>query len=272
MNYLQFDFEVRNNEQSEKLVALLSEKGFEGFEEEPTILKAFIAEKDFKEDAFLNVVELFEELVYHKYTVENINWNKQWEEGFQPVLVNDFVGIRATFHAPLEKVLHEIIITPKMSFGTGHHATTFLMIQQMKEIDFVGKAVLDFGTGTGVLAILANKLGASNILAIDYDEWSITNTIENIEQNGSKNIRVAQLSTLPSDVKFDIILANINLNVILTSLKEIVSSSSSGTYILLSGFLLENEKVIVSSLAEAGLQYISTSQRGDWILVRAKLP
>jgi ribosomal protein L11 methyltransferase len=146
------------------------------------------------------------------------------------------------------------------------------MIQQMKEIDFAGKTVLDFGTGTGVLAILANKLGASNVLAIDYDEWSITNTIENIEQNASSNIRVAQLSTLPSDEKFDIILANINLNVILMSLKEIVSSSISGTYVLLSGFLLENENVITSSLAEAGLQYISTSQRGDWILVFAKMP
>jgi ribosomal protein L11 methyltransferase len=122
------------------------------------------------------------------------------------------------------------------------------------------------------VAILANKLGASNVLAIDYDEWSITNTIENIEQNASSNIRVAQLSTLPSDEKFDIILANINLNVILMSLKEIVSSSISGTYVLLSGFLLENENVITSSLAEAGLQYISTSQRGDWILVFAKMP
>jgi ribosomal protein L11 methyltransferase len=159
-----------------------------------------------------------------------------------------------------------------MSFGNGHHATTFLMIQQMKEIDFAGKTVLDFGTGTGVLAILDNKLGASNVLAIDYDEWSITNTIENIEQNACSNIRVLQLSTLPSDEKFDIILANINLNVILNSLKEIVSSSISGTYVLLSGFLLENEMVITSSLVEVGLQYISTSQRGDWILVLAKMP
>ncbi len=272
MNYLQFDFEILDTDQSEKLVALLSEKGFEGFEEEPTILKAFIAEKDFKQDDFLDVIELFEKLVYQKYTVENINWNKKWEEDFQPVLVNDFVGIRATFHAPLEKVLHEIIITPKMSFGTGHHATTFLMIQQMKEIDFVGKTVLDFGTGTGILAILATKLGASNILAIDYDEWSITNTIENIEQNGCSNIRVVQLSTIPSAEKFDIILANINLNVILISLKEIVSSSISGTYILLSGFLLENETAIISSITDNGLEYISTSQRGDWILVLAKMP
>jgi ribosomal protein L11 methyltransferase len=155
--------------------------------------------------------------------------------------VNDFVGIRATFHPPLEKIQHEIIITPKMSFGTGHHATTFMMIQQMKEIDFKGKTVLDFGTGTGVLAILAAKLGAANVYAIDYDEWSITNTIENIQQNGSSNIRVAQLATLPAGEKFDIILANINLNVILDNLKSIVLSSISNTYVLLSGFLLQDE-------------------------------
>lgn len=272
MNYLQFDFEILDTEQSEQLIALLSQQGFEGFEELPPIVKAFIAEKDFKEEEFFEVIELFENLVYQKYTVENINWNKQWEEGFQPVLVNDFVGIRATFHPPLEKVLHEIIITPKMSFGTGHHATTFMMIQQMKEIDFKGKTVLDFGTGTGVLAILAAKLGAADVYAIDYDEWSITNTIENIQQNGSSNIRVAQLATLPAGEKFDIILANINLNVILDNLKSIVLSSISNTYVLLSGFLLQDETELKSSITAAGLQYISTLNRGDWILILAKMP
>ena len=271
MNYLQFDFEVQDDEQLEKLVALLSDQGFEGFEEEPQLLKAFIAEHLFKQAEFTQVIEIFENLAYQKYTVENVNWNKQWEEGFQPVLVDDFVGIRATFHTPMEGVLHEIIITPKMSFGTGHHATTYLMIQQMQRLDFKGKLVLDFGTGTGVLAILASKLGASNVFAIDYDEWSITNTLENIEQNACTNIRIAQMDTLPIEEKFDIILANINLNVILPNLKSIVLDSFSGTSVLLSGFLKENESLVIASLAEAGLQYISTLQRGDWILVQANM-
>ena len=271
MNYLQFDFEVQDDEQLEKLVALLSDQGFEGFEEEPQLLKALIAEHLFKQAEFTQVIEIFENLAYQKYTVENVNWNKQWEEGFQPVLVDDFVVIRATFHTPMEGVLHEIIITPKMSFGTGHHATTYLMIQQMQELDFKGKSVLDFGTGTGVLAILASKLGASNVFAIDYDEWSITNTHENIEQNGCTNIRIAQLDALPIEEKFDIILANINLNVILPNLKSIVLDSFSGTSVLLSGFLKENESLVIASLAEAGLQYISTLQRGDWILVQANM-
>jgi ribosomal protein L11 methyltransferase len=272
MNYLQFDFEVEQGEQQEKLVALLSHQGFEGFEEQAQCLKAFIEQSQFKQDEFSQVIDLFEELVYQRYVVENINWNKQWEEGFQPVQVNDFVGIRATFHAPMSEVVHEIIITPKMSFGTGHHATTFLMIQQMQALDFVGKSVLDFGTGTGVLAILASKLGASDVFAIDYDEWSITNTHENIEQNACSNIRVAQLDAIPEGQKFTVILANINLNVILPNFKSIVSASSSGAYILLSGFLIENERIVIDSLSQAGLEHVTTLQRGGWILVLAKMP
>jgi ribosomal protein L11 methyltransferase len=272
MNYLQFDFEVEPGEEQEKLVALLSEQGFEGFEEEAQCLKAFIDENQFKQEEFSRVIDLFEKMDYQLYIVENINWNKQWEEGFQPVQVNDFVGIRASFHAPLPEVAHEIIITPKMSFGTGHHATTFLMIQQMQELDCKGKSVLDFGTGTGVLAILASKLGASDVFAIDYDEWSIVNTHENIEQNGCSNIRVAQLDTIPADQKFNIILANINLNVILPNFKSMVSASIPGAYILLSGFLIENESLVIESLVQSGLQYVSTLQRGGWILVLAKMP
>lgn len=272
MNYLQFDFEVEQGEQQEKLVALLSHQGFEGFEEETQCLKAFIEESQFKQGEFSQVLDLFDELVYQQYVVENINWNKQWEEGFQPVQVNDFVGIRATFHAPMSGVAHEIIITPKMSFGTGHHATTFLMIQQMQAIDFTGKSVLDFGTGTGVLAILASKLGASDVFAIDYDEWSITNTQENIEQNARYNIRVAQLDSIPEGQKYNVILANINLNVILPCFKSIVSSSFSGTYVLLSGFLIENESLVIDSLGKAGLKHVATVQRGGWILVLATMP
>jgi ribosomal protein L11 methyltransferase len=157
-----------------------------------------------------------------------------------------------------------------MSFGTGHHATTYLMISQMQELDFFGKSVLDFGTGTGVLAILASKLGATKVLAIDYDEWSITNTNENIGQNGCFNIRVEQLDAIPVTEKFDMILANINLNVIISNLSSIVISSLTGATILLSGFLKENETLLVKAVEEAGLQYLSTIQRGDWIVVMAK--
>ena len=121
---------------------------------------------------------------------------QEWESQLQPVTINNFAGIRASFHKPLENVEHEIIITPKMSFGTGHHATTFLMIELMQKINFKNKKVLDFGTGTGILAILAEKLGAASVLAIDYDEWSINNASENIEANNCKRIITEQRNNI----------------------------------------------------------------------------
>ncbi len=272
MNYLQFDFEIESPGQSEKLVALLAEQGFEGFEEEEDSLNAFILENNFNEDDFSRIIDMFDTVSYTKTIMENINWNKKWEEDFKPVIVEDFVAIRAGFHHPINYVAHEIIITPKMSFGTGHHATTYLMIKQMRELDFLGKSVLDFGTGTGILAILASKLGAEKILAIDYDEWSIANTNENIVQNGCSNIRVEQSDKITDTEQFDIILANINLNVITSNLSSIVMSSFAGATILLSGFLKENETDLVKMLEESGLQYLTTMQRGDWIVVMAKKP
>ena len=155
MNYLQFSFETDHQDKIEELIALLNEQGFEGFEEEDKMLKAFIPEEKFNSVEFDKMVELFTSLAYTKSIIENINWNQQWEESFEPVIVNGFVAIRAHFHQPIAGVKYEIVITPKMSFGTGHHATTHMMLQQMEQIDFTGKKVLDFGTGTGVLAILA---------------------------------------------------------------------------------------------------------------------
>ena len=269
MNYLQFDFETEEVDQMDQLVALLNDQGFEGFEEENNCLKAYIAENKFDAPGFSSVLDRFSHISYTQTTVEHINWNKKWEEEFKPVLVDNFVGIRAGFHHPLKNVEHEIIITPKMSFGTGHHATTYLMISQMQSIDFKGKTVLDFGTGTGVLAILAEKSGAEKILAIDYDEWSITNTKENIDANGCFIIDVQTMEAVPA-LKFDIILANINLNVIMGNLNAIKNASNPAATILLSGFLKDNEEVMKSSLHEVGLEYLSTAQKGDWIAILAK--
>lgn len=270
MNYLQFEFETSGREEQEKWVALLAEKGFEGFEEDENILNAFIPEHLFNDIEFLQVIDRFENVRYIKTIVENINWNKKWEEDFKPVLVDDFVAIRATFHHAIKGMQHEIIITPKMSFGTGHHATTYLMIQQMHHLDFAGKTVLDFGTGTGVLAILASKMEAKNVMAIDYDEWSIANATENILQNECTNILVRQSDTIPSNGTYDIILANINLNVIVSNIAFIVEASVKGSIIILSGFLKENEPDLIKAVTNAGLKYVKTSQRNDWIVVIAE--
>ena len=180
--YIQLEFQNISLEQSDLLIAQLSEIGFNGFEEEENNLKAFVPIYDFVEAA-VNEIAASHHLSFYKSTIEETNWNAVWESNFQPVIVDNFVGIRADFHEPIMGVEHEIVITPKMSFGTGHHATTFMMIQQMREIDFTGKSVFDFGTGTGILAILAEKLGADKVFAVDYDEWSIENAKENLEKN-----------------------------------------------------------------------------------------
>jgi ribosomal protein L11 methyltransferase len=269
MNYLAFDFETATAEQQELLIAFLSEQGFEGFEESGNSLQAFIRQDEFSEEAFEAVVQGSESLVYSKTNIENINWNQQWEESFQPVQVDDFVAIRAHFHQPIRGVLHEIIITPKMSFGTGHHATTYLVMQQMQHIDFNNKSVLDFGTGTGVLAILAEKLGATGILAIDNDEWSINNTKENLLQNNCTKIVVEQHSSIPVVTTYDIILANINLNVITENLASIEAVAKPGCKIIFSGFLTEDESAMQNNIRLAGLQYLATHQRGNWIALEA---
>ena len=267
MNYLAFNFTISATEQSEQLIALLSDLGFEGFEESENSLKAFIPENAFNESGFNDVITLYPSLVYTRSIVENINWNQQWEQSFEPVVVDDFVAIRAHFHQPIKNVQHEIIITPKMSFGTGHHGTTYIMMQHMQQLDFTGKTVLDFGTGTGVLAILAEKLGAEKILGIDIDEWSIINAKENIAQNDCTKIIIEEHDTIPLHQNYDVILANINLNVITANLKAIVAVANKGCIIIFSGFLKENEAQIQAEFKNAGLRFVSILQKGEWIAI-----
>ncbi len=270
MNYLQFDFIVPSGEKTEVLIAVLGSLNFEGFEETEQCLKAFIAEDMLEDESIITIAGLFPEVSYKKTIIENINWNQQWEENFNPVIVSDFVAIRAHFHPSITEVEHEIIITPKMSFGTGHHATTHMMIELMQAINFAGKKVLDFGTGTGVLAILAEKLGASAVLAIDNDEWSIENSKENITQNNCTAINIILDDSIKTPERFDVILANINLNIILTNLPSIAAAVSDDTDILLSGFLKQDEITVRNALTTNSLQFISTLQRGEWMAVTAK--
>jgi len=269
MNYIEFDFETENEDQSAQLIALLSEQDFDGFEESGNTLRAYIAEAEFKEEAFAEIIAIFHSIAYTQSLVENINWNKQWEESFEPVTVDDFAAIRAGFHQPISNVQYEIVITPKMSFGTGHHATTYLMMQQMRALDIAGKSVIDFGTGTGVLAILAAKMGAGSVLAIDNDDWSIENAKENIAQNNCTKISIEKADVFPAGKKYDIILANITLNVILDNLSAIATASVAGTQLLFSGFLKNDEPALITALQKAGLNYLSSSQKGEWMVIAA---
>ena len=260
MNSIQISIEA-NEEQQEILISRLLDLNVDGFEQTDKTLIAYFNENTFKS---YEVNELLKNCSFHTNIVEEQNWNKLWESNFQPVIVNNFCAIRAEFHESISKVEHEIIITPKMSFGTGHHATTYMMIEQMRKISFNNKSVFDFGTGTGILAILAEKIGASNILAIDVDAWSIDNANENATRNNCSSINVSLSAQVP-DKKFDIILANINRNVILDYLKQLKNALNPSGYLLLSGFLLSDQNDIVEACTKIKLILINQTERNNWI-------
>ena len=260
-NHIQLSIDA-NEEQQEILISQLEELGATGFEQTDTHLLTY-----FEEDAFpsYDVNALLEGYNFQINTLQQQNWNAVWESNFQPVIVDDFCAVRAHFHEPIPGVQHEILITPKMSFGTGHHATTYMMMQQMRDIDFAGKKVFDFGTGTGVLAILAEKLGASSVYAIDNDEWSIENAAENITKNHCQRIDVQLSSNIPSDRTFEIILANINRNVILQYFPYLKNAVKEKGLILFSGLLETDKETIVETAQNHGLQLIKHCERNKWI-------
>jgi len=260
-------FQPVSSEQAEILVAQLSEIGFEGFEEEGSTLKAFVAEKEVDEEALQSILAKWN-IQAERSVIRETNWNETWESGFQPVVVDDFVAVRAHFHQPNKAVQHEVIITPKMSFGTGHHATTYMMIRQMKDLSFSGKLVLDFGTGTGILAILAAKLGARRIVAIDHDEWSITNCRENILQNNVTSIELQQADSAACNEQFDIILANINKNVILDNLPVLAQQLLPDGILILSGLLAADQHDILQGIQSAGLQLQGVKDRHNWLSMK----
>lgn len=263
--YICVTIEPLQNEEAEILMATLSDLSFYAFEQNQNQLKAYSKMQDFDE---IKLKELLPNSAdFAKEIIEDKNWNAQWESDFQPVIVNDFVAVRAGFHEPISSVKFDIVITPKMSFGTGHHATTFLMMAQMEAIDFKNKTVLDFGTGTGVLAILAEKLGASNILAIDYDEWSIHNSIENIEANQCKNIEVKQSDEIGKIEPVDLILANINLNVLSAAAQPLGDSLKENGHLLISGFLTSDESAICQIFADVGMKKSRVMQKENWVCI-----
>lgn len=260
MNSIQVSIQADEDRQ-EILISQLTDLGVVGFEQTDTTLLAYFNESNYPNR---EVNDLLTNDITSIKTIAEKNWNEEWEKNFQPVIVADFCGIRAEFHNPILNVSHEIIITPKMSFGTGHHATTFMMIEQMRAIEFKGKNVFDFGTGTGILAILAEKLGAEKIMAIDVDEWSITNGSENVQRNGCRRIELEQTTDLPSDT-FDVILANINKNVILEYLPALKYILNPGGKILFSGLLKNDEQDVTQASLRLGLKSIIQKEKDNWI-------
>lgn len=264
-NFIKVEINCTSLEESEIFMAELSEINFYAFEQNENFLASYINEEDFDETRLKQIVQKSS----YKYSkLENKNWNEEWEQNFKPVTIGNFAAIRASFHKPVTDVEHEIIITPKMSFGTGHHATTFLMIKLMTKINFEKKSVLDFGTGTGILAILAEKCKASSVLAIDYDEWSINNAVENIEANSCKNIIIEQRDTIAGLSCVDIILANINFNVLQENVQNFSKLSIPGTLLIVSGFLISDEDNIVSIFTKNGFIKKQKMQKENWIAMQ----
>lgn len=266
-NYIKISIQPQSPEQADILIAQLTEINYEGFEENDDNLFAFIPEEKFNEIALHEIINVLR-LSFSKEIIEQRNWNEEWEKDFDPVIIDNFCAIRASFHQPVLSVKNEIIITPKMSFGTGHHATTYLMVQAMAQIDFINKSVFDFGTGTGVLSILAEKLGAKNILAIDMDEWSINNAAENIGENNCSHIFVEKNEQIPTSKKFDIILANINKNVILPNMQKMQQQLQLQGVLLLSGLLENDFEDILREAAKNDLMLEKKLSRENWICLK----
>jgi len=253
----------------EILIAELSQLPYESFLETDNGLKAYIKETDFDEASLqkLNVLTLGEtQIDFHTRIIPEENWNAIWEADFDPILVDDICLVRAPFHES-QDVAYEIVIMPKMSFGTGHHETTFLMIGQMLGLDFTGKDVLDMGCGTGVLAILACKMGADKVKAIDIDEWSYTNALENASGNDCSGIDIEKgnVALLKSPESYDIILANINRNVLLSDIPEYASRLKKEGLLLLSGFYTEDLEQITFVCEQAGLQLENIQEKNNWV-------
>lgn len=257
-------------EQIAIISALLMGIGFEGVEEQEDQAIASIPSSGFDEEEVKQIFNRFS-LDYAVNKIEQQNWNASWEQSFEPVVINDFAAVRASFHQPIPGVQHDIIITPKMSFGTGHHATTYMMMQEMQALDFKNKSVIDFGTGTGVLAILAEKLGAQNILAIDNDEWSINNANENLIANDCTRISLILADEMIAENKADILLANINLNVIAANLERIREACFTDTEVLLSGFLADDEQQMHEILTKTGFRIVKNTYKNNWMAILAIL-
>lgn len=248
-------------------MAELIKISFDSFTEETDGILAYIPKNIFQEEELRHINLLHSDQVNISYTFQempNINWNEEWEKNFEPIIVADQVLIRAEFHET-NPALHEIIIQPKMSFGTGHHPTTHLMIQQMLHLDFHGKKVLDMGCGTSVLAIFAKQKGAEKVVAIDIDEWSVENSTENAVRNGVElEIFQGNAESLGSE-KFDIILANINRNILISDIPAYVSVLNNGGQLLLSGLCFFDADDILEVCEENSLTLENRQQREEWM-------
>ncbi|MFN3969516.1 50S ribosomal protein L11 methyltransferase [Flavobacterium sp.] len=270
--YLGYHFSVEPKELgSEILIAELGEKPFESFIETDNGFSAYIQKDLWTEDILNDIYLLTSPEFTISYTIEEIdqvNWNEEWEKNFEPIDVDGKCHVRAPFH-PKTDAEFDIVIEPKMSFGTGHHETTHMMIQHLLETNVEGMKTLDMGCGTAILAILAEMKGAQPIDAIDIDNWCYLNSIENAERNNCHEITVYEGDAeLLKGKKYDLIIANINRNILLNDMQQYVDCLNKNGILLLSGFYTEDIPFIDASCTEKGLTYVKKFERNHWVSLK----
>jgi len=266
--YIEFQFTVTPLQPaSEILIAELSYAGFESFVENEEGLTAYVVSEEFDEEAFagLHILQSDEfEITYTSQEIEKVNWNIEWEKNFNPIIIDDQCSVRAPFHEKPETEF-DIIIEPKMSFGTGHHATTHMMLQFILKNDWEGKTVLDMGCGTGVLAILAEMKGAKSVDAIDIDNWCYLNSMENVVRNNCELISVYEgAAELLEGKHYDMIIANINRNILLEDISKYSECLNPGGELFLSGFYIEDIPAIEAECNLYGLKIEDELEQENW--------
>jgi len=274
--YIAYDFNVSPKDPAtEMLIVQLGHIGFESFVENENGVVAYIQKKEWNsnkvEDLYLLNSNEFN-ITFKHSEIEQTNWNKEWEKNFNPIQVNGQVSIRAPFHEN-PSLNFDIVIEPKMSFGTGHHETTHMMVQHLLALDLKNKKVLDMGCGTGILAIFAEMKGAQPTDAIDIDSWCYENSLENVQRNGCKHITVLEGdSSLLKGREYDVVIANINRNILLSDMKTYTDCLSENGVLLLSGFYKDDISVIETEVIKYGLVLDKMIQKNNWVALKYMKP
>lgn len=277
MKYLEFIFHTEPCTEvvNDVLSAVLGEVGFESFVEQEGGIAAYIQTALYDEEALKSALDSFPladtTLTYTYKEAEDKDWNEEWEKNFfQPIVIGNRCVIHSTFHHDVPQAEYDIVINPQMAFGTGHHETTSLIIGELLEADLQGKALLDMGCGTSILAILARMRGAAPCTAIDIDEWCVRNSLENIELNHVDSISVFQgdASILPDKGPFDVVIANINRNILLNDMKHYVARMNPGAHLFMSGFYTDDIPAIREEAERNGLHFVHHKEKNRWAAVQ----
>lgn len=273
--YIQVNLAVARDDY-DTAIAVLSEIDYYAFEEDPAVLKAFVLRKDFDDARLEDTLALYfpaQKIAKEIEVIEAKDWNAEWEKNFHSVAVRDFCEVHPPHRAADPNMKYHVMVAPKMAFGTGHHATTWLVIDHCESLDFEGKRVLDMGCGTGVLGLLAKMLGAKEVTCIDFDPWSVENTRENAQLNQIEGIEVllGDAEVIPSTC-YDILLANINRNVLMADRDRYIAAMAPGGTLVISGFYDFDEAKLLAHFGQAGLRHVARKEKDQWVMLAFEKP